>query len=116
MSKPKVNSRKPRMILNRPRLNSKKKTSRRQPGAKSRKNYFRRCSRTSIFASGDQALHTDLHPYELRSSHRGEDSGDLRRGIRRQVREGSMLQHSRELDEEAGAVRLRERPYSMQRR
>ena len=37
--------------------------------------------RTSIFASGDQALHTDIHPYELRSSHRGEDFGDLRRGV-----------------------------------
>ena len=31
----------------------KKKTSRRQPWAKSRKNYFWRCSRTLIFASGN---------------------------------------------------------------
>ena len=60
---------------------AKKTTSRWQPCAKRRQTYFRRCFRTSIFASGDQALHTDIHPYELRSSHRGEDFGDLRRGV-----------------------------------
>ena len=49
------------------RAELKRKTSRWQPWAKSRKNYFRRCFQTSIFASGDQALHTDKHPYELRS-------------------------------------------------